>query len=79
MMLAQSLYDDVNDMLNDADARGRFRNLSGSNAYERTQFKERLSNQLKFVETSIFPAIDDAMMASAQLLKRYADQKDSKA
>jgi hypothetical protein len=74
----QSVYDDVNDMLNNADARQMFRRLSQSNTYDRTQFKERLNNRLKFVEASIFPAMDEATAASAQLLKKYSDQKDSK-
>jgi hypothetical protein len=77
MIDVQSLYDDVHDMLNDAGARQRFRNLNGSNVYERTQFKERLNNRLKFVEASIFPAINQAMMASAHLLKKYSDPKGS--
>jgi len=74
----QSLYDDINDMLNDAEARQAFRSLSSSNSYFRTQYKERLNNQLKFAEGSIFPVIDEARTASAELLKRYSDQKDSK-
>jgi hypothetical protein len=78
MIDVQSLYDDVNDMLNNADARQMFRTLTASNACDRTKFKERLNNQLKFIETSIFPAMDKATMVSAQLLKRYSDQKDSK-
>jgi hypothetical protein len=78
MIDVQSVYDDVNDMLSDAGARQRFRNLSGSNSYERTQFKERLENRLKFVEASIFPAMDEATMASAQLLRRYSDREDAK-
>jgi hypothetical protein len=71
----QSVYDDVNDMLNSADARQMFRRLSQSNTYDRTQFKERLNNRLKFVEDSIFPAMDEAAAASAQLVKKYADPK----
>jgi hypothetical protein len=78
MIDVQSLYDDVNDMLNNTDARQMFRRLSQSNTYDRTQFKERLNNRLKFVDASIFPAMDEATAASAQLLKRYADRKDSK-
>jgi hypothetical protein len=79
MMAAQSLYEDVNDMLNDTDAREIFRHLSSSTTYGRLQFKERLNNQLTFVETSVYPAIDEAVAASAHLLKRYSDQKASKA
>jgi hypothetical protein len=65
-------------MLNDADARKMFKTLTQSNTYDRTRFKERLNERLKFVEASIFPAMDEATAASAQLLKKYADQKDSK-
>jgi hypothetical protein len=72
----QSFYDDINDMLNSADARQMFRRLSQSNTYDRTQFKERLNNRLKFVDASIFPAMDEARTAVAQLLKKYSDQKD---
>jgi len=79
MMAAQSLYEDVNDMLNDTNARQVFRHLSSSTTYDRLQFKERLSNQLTFVETSVVPAIDEAVAASAQLLKRYSDQNALKA
>jgi hypothetical protein len=68
----QSFYDDINDMLNDRSARQSFWSLTTSNTYERRQFKERLNNQLKFVEASIFPAMKEATIASAQLLKRYA-------
>jgi hypothetical protein len=74
----QSLYDDVNDMLNDAEARQAFKTLTSSNVYSRTRFKERLTDRLKSVETAIFPAMDEATAASAQLLKKYADQKNSK-
>jgi len=77
MLDVQSFYDDVNDMLNDANSRQRFRTLTSSNICERTQFKERLDNRLEFVEASIFSAMDKATMASAKLLKRYADQKDA--
>jgi hypothetical protein len=78
MLDVQSLYDDVNDMLNDADARQSFKTLTQSNAYTRTKFKERLTDRLKSVEASIFPAMDEATAASAQLVKKYADQKDAK-
>jgi hypothetical protein len=70
----QSVYDDVNDMLNDSEARQAFKTLTSSNASSRTRFKERLNDRLKFVEASIFPAMDQTTAASAQLLKKYADQ-----
>jgi hypothetical protein len=73
MVDVQSVYDDVNDMLNDADARQAFRTLTSMNASNRTRFKERLNDRLKFVETTVFPAMDEAATASAQLLKKYAE------
>ncbi len=76
MVDVQSFYDDINDMLNDADARQAFKTLMASNVYYRTQFKERLNNQLKFAATSILPAMDEVTAASAQLLKRYSGQTD---
>jgi hypothetical protein len=79
MIDVQSVYDDINDMLNDAGARQMFRHLTQSNIYDRTQFKERLNDLLRVVETSIFAAMDQATMASAQLLKRYSDPKAAKA
>lgn len=78
MIDVQSFYEDVGDMLNDADAHQMFRSLTTSNAFTRSQFKERLNNQLKFAEASIFTAMDEATATSAQLLKRYSDQKESK-
>jgi hypothetical protein len=72
MIDVQSLYDEVNDMLNDPEARHAFASLTTSNSYFRAQFKDRLENHLKSVEASIFPAMDEAATASAQLLKRYA-------
>jgi hypothetical protein len=74
MIEVQSVYDDVNDMLNDADAHQMFRSLTSSNVYDRTRFKERLNDQLKLIEDSIFPAIDAATTASGQRLKQYSEQ-----
>jgi len=74
MLDVQSLYDDVNDMLNDPEARSSFAHLSVSNGYFRTQYKEHLETKMKFVEDSIFPAMAQATNASAELLKRYALQ-----
>src|SRR5262249_46763861 len=51
----QSLYEDLGDMLTNAEARQIFRHLTSSNVYERTQYKEQLSARLKFAETSILP------------------------
>jgi hypothetical protein len=72
----QAVYDDVNEMLNNAEARDAFRHLSSSNGFERTQFKERLNAQLKFAETSILPALDKEAARSEQLLKRYTGPGD---
>ena len=74
MIDVQSLYDEVNDMLNDPEARRAFASLTTSNTYFRAQFKDRLENHLKSVEASIFPAMDEATTASAELLKRYASK-----
>lgn len=74
MIDAQSFYEDVNEMLNDSEARQAFKTLTTSNTYFRTQYKERLNNQFKLVETSIFPAMDNATAASAELLKKYASK-----
>jgi hypothetical protein len=41
---------------------------------DRTQFRERLENHMKFAEASIFPAMDEATNASAELLKKYASK-----
>jgi len=63
-------------MLNDAGARETFRHLSSSNVFERTQFKERLSAKLKFAETSILPALEQATAKSLQLVKKYSSASD---
>jgi hypothetical protein len=73
MLEVQSLYDNVNDMLNDTEARQSFKTLTASNTFYRTQYKERLEKQLKFVEATIFPAIDQTATTMAQLVKRYSD------
>ncbi len=73
MLEVQSLYDNVNDMLNDAEARQSFKTLTASNISSRTQYKDRLEKQLKFVEATIFPAIDQTTTTMAQLVKKYSD------
>jgi hypothetical protein len=73
MVDVQSVYDDVTDMLNDADAHQAFKSLTSFNVSNRTHFKERLNERLKFVEATIFPAMDEATAASAQLLKKYSE------
>jgi len=71
LMDVQSFYGDINDLLNDVDAHRNFAHLTQSNVYDRDYFKNRLIAQLQFAEATIFPAIDEAMIASGQLLKRY--------
>jgi hypothetical protein len=68
----QALYEDLGEALASTGAREAFRHLSTSNAFERKQYKEHMSAQLKFAETSILPALDTAIGASEQLLKKYA-------
>lgn len=68
----QSVYEDVGEMLNDAEARQSFKSLTSSNGYFRTQFKERLTTQLKFIETSILPSLDKAIATSEQLVIKYS-------
>jgi hypothetical protein len=68
----QAIYDDLGEMLNSAEAHSIFRHLTTSNVYDRTQFKERLNAQMKFAETAILPALDNARAASEQLLQKYA-------
>jgi hypothetical protein len=68
----QAIYDDLGEMLRDAEARSAFRHLTTSNAYDRTQFKDRLNAQLKFAETTILPALESTRAASEQLLQKYA-------
>jgi hypothetical protein len=69
----QALYEDLGDMLTDAEARQSFRSLSGSNVYFRGQYKERLSAELRLAETSIIPALDRTAAEAEKLVERYAD------
>jgi hypothetical protein len=68
----QAVYEDVGEMLNDAEARQSFKSLTTSNGYFRSQFKERLNTQLRFVEMSILPSLDKAVAASEQLVIKYS-------
>jgi len=68
----QGLYSDLDEMLNDAEAHQDFAHLTQSNVYDRTQFKERLNARLSFAETSILPALDNSIVASEQLIKKYS-------
>jgi hypothetical protein len=70
----QSLYGDLDEMLNDAEAHDDFRRLTTSNVYDRTQFKQRLNDRLSYAETSIFPALDSSIAASDQLTKKYSTE-----
>src|SRR5215475_13954009 len=65
----QALYGDLDLMLSDAEARQNFRSLTQSNAFDRSQFKERLSAQLKFAETSVVAALDNEIAVSDRLTK----------
>jgi hypothetical protein len=73
----QSLYEDLGEMLTNAEARENFRHLTTSNTYDRTKYKERLGTQLKFAETSILPALDKAIGSSEELVKKYAISDDA--
>jgi hypothetical protein len=66
----QALYGDLDLMLNDSEAHQNFRSLSQSNVFDRTKFKERLSAQLNFAQTSIAPALENEIAASARLIKK---------
>jgi hypothetical protein len=68
----QALYGDLQEMLNDPDAHQNFAHLSGSNVYDRTQYKQRLNARLSFAETSILPALNNSIAASEQLVKKYS-------
>jgi hypothetical protein len=67
----QALYGDLDLMLSDSEAHQSFRNLTQSNAYERTRFKEQLTAQLKLAQTSIVPALDKEIALSDKLTKKY--------
>lgn len=67
----QAFYGDVELMLSDAEAHQNFRSLTQSNVFNRTQYKERLTAQLKFAETSIAVALGNAIAGSERLVKKY--------
>jgi hypothetical protein len=69
----QAFYGDIDLMLNDGDAHQNFRSLTQSNVYDRTKFKERLTAQLKFAETSIVAALDSEIAVSERLTKKYSN------
>ena len=73
----QTVYEDIGEMLNDAEAHQAFRSLTTSNVYERTQFKERLSQHLKLAETSIIPTLDKAVAEAEQLVRKYSNGDDA--
>jgi hypothetical protein len=73
----QALYEDLGDMLNDAEAKQSFGHLSTSNTYFRRQFKERLNSQFKLAETSILPALEKSAADADQLAAKYSDSRDS--
>lgn len=67
----QAFYGDLEQMLSDAEAHQNFRSLTQSNIYNRTQFKEQLNAQLRFAETSIMAALNNAIVGSERLIKKY--------
>jgi hypothetical protein len=67
----QAFYGDLEQMLSDAEAHQNFGSLTQSNVYNRTQFKEHLNAQLKFAETSIVVALNNAIAGSERLIKKY--------
>jgi hypothetical protein len=69
----QALYEDLGDMLTDAEARQSFRSLTTSNAYFRGQYKERLAAELSIAETSIIPALERTAAEAEKLVVRYGD------
>jgi hypothetical protein len=70
----QALYGDLEQMLSDAEARQNFYHLTQSNVYYRTQFKQQLTAQLKFAETSIVAALNNAIAGSERLTKKYSSK-----
>jgi hypothetical protein len=68
----QAFYGDIDLMLNDGEAHQNFRSLTQSNVYDRTKFKERLTAQLKYAETSIVPALDSEVGTAERLTKQYS-------
>ena len=69
----QAFYEDMGDMLNDAEARQSFKSLTTSNTYFRTQFKERFNSQLKFAESSILPALSQTAAEADKLVTKYSN------
>jgi hypothetical protein len=67
----QAFYGDLEQMLSDAEAHQNFRSLTQSNVYNRTQFKQSLTAQLKFAETSIIASLNNAIAGSERLIKKY--------
>jgi hypothetical protein len=68
----QTLYGDLDLMLNDNEAHQNFRSLTQSNVFDRTKYKERLTTELKLAETSIVPALDNEIAASERVIKKYS-------
>jgi hypothetical protein len=68
----QAVYGDLDLILNDTEARQNFRSLTQSNVFDRTKFKERLTAELKLAETSIVPALDNEIVVSERLIKKYS-------
>jgi hypothetical protein len=70
----QSLYRPLGKMLTDAQEHW---NPVINSSPNYSQFREQVSAQLKFAETSVLPALDKAIAASEQLVKKYAVADDA--
>jgi hypothetical protein len=66
----QALYGDLDLMLNDREAHRNFGVLTQMNVSDRTQFKERLSAQLSFAQTSIAPALENEIAVAERFIKK---------
>jgi len=60
----QSFYDEMNRLLTNDKAHEWFRRSVSTFAYDRTQFKKRMDEQLVFAEETLLPSIRSAASAS---------------
>jgi hypothetical protein len=68
----QGFYEDVGDMLKDNDAHEAFLHLTTSNAFDRAEFKKRLTEQLAKADATILREFEKAAAESEELLKKYS-------
>jgi hypothetical protein len=68
----QAFYEDVGEMLGDAEAKKMFRSLTTSNEFDRRKLTERLDGYVKMAETALLPSLDQAAAASAELAAQKA-------